>query len=92
MFYFEVNVISQFWIVSKALIIWLGTVTIRTWKNIFDIAKIIKTTTLPWRVGFRNLLTFNTVFTLETNFRKLDSSFMGFLYENWVPKTSQIVS
>ena len=43
---------KEFFIVSKALIMWLGAVTVRTWKTIFGIAKNLKTTILPWSVRF----------------------------------------
>ena len=33
---------KEVWIVFKALIMWLGTVAIRAWKNIFDLAKRLK--------------------------------------------------
>ena len=44
---------------------WLGTVAIRAWKSIFDIAKLLKTTILPMC----------TVCTLETTLRNLDFIF-----------------
>ena len=74
------------WIFSKALIMWLGTVAIRAWKTISDIAKHSKTTVLPSRVRFRNHQTFSTVCTSETTLRKLGSFFIVLLYEKLLPK------
>ena len=42
------------WIVSKALIIWCGTGTIRAWKTILEIAKLVKTIIRLSRVRFQN--------------------------------------
>ena len=62
---------KEVWIVSKALITWVGTGAIRAWKTIFEIAKLLKTTIRPSRVRFRCRQRFNTLCTLETIFRKL---------------------
>ena len=56
---------KEVWIVSKALITWIGTGAIRAWKIIFEIAKLLKTTIRPSRVMFRYRQGFNTLCTLE---------------------------
>ena len=43
---------KEVWIVSKALITWVGTGAIRAWKTIFEIAKLLKTTICSSRVKF----------------------------------------
>ena len=60
---------KEVWIVSKALITWVGTGAIRDWKIIFEIAKLLKTTIHPSRVKFRNPQSFNTLCKLETILR-----------------------
>ena len=52
-------------VVSKALIMWIGTVDIRAWRIIFDIAKFLKTTFLLSRVRFWNRQSFSTVAHLK---------------------------
>ena len=65
---------------------WLGTVAIRAWKTIFDVARLLKTAILPSRVRFQNPQSFTTIFTLERTLRKLESSFIVLLCEKQVPK------
>ena len=54
---------KEVWIFSKALITWVTTGAIRTWKTIFEIAKLLKTTNQPSRVRFRYRQRFNTLCT-----------------------------
>ena len=76
---------KEVWIVSKSLITWVGTGTIRAWKTIFEIAKLLKITIRHSRVRFRYRHRFNTLCTLETILRKLHCSFILLLYEKQVP-------
>ena len=71
---------KEVWIISKALITWVGTGAIRAWKTIFDIAKLWKTTIRPSIVRFRYRQRFNILCTLKTILRKLHSSFILLLY------------
>ena len=75
---------KDFWIVSKALIIWLRTGVIRAGEIIFNMAKLSKLTILPSRV--RNRQRLNTDCTLVTILRKLHSSFIVLLYKKQVTK------
>ena len=49
----------------------LGTVAIRAWKAIIDIAKLLKTTILSSRARFQNRQSFSTVCTLEATLKVL---------------------
>ena len=73
---------KEVWIISKALITWVGTGAIRAWKTIFDIAKLWKTTIRPSIVRFRYRQRFNILCTLKTILRKLHSSFILLLYSS----------
>ena len=72
---------KEVWIISKALITWVGTKVIRAWKTIFEVAKLLKTTIRPSSMRFRYRQRFNTLCTLETILRKLNSSFILLLHE-----------
>ena len=72
---------KEVWIVSKALITWVGTGAIRTWKIIFEIPKLLKATIRPSRVRFWYRQRFNTLCTTETILKKFHSSFILLLYE-----------
>ena len=76
------------WIVSKALIGFVGNGAIRDWRNYFQISKPLETIIRPLRVMFQNHPDFNTICTSETVLRKLHFSFILLLHKKQVPKIS----
>ena len=77
---------KEVWMVSTALIGFVGNGAIRAWRNIFQISKPLETIIRPLRVMFQNHPGFNTICRSETILRKLHFSFIPLLHKKLVPQ------